>query len=335
MNVLSNGVEHSSACTGRTFPTPFVKCSASTSGRPFGSAPCIERGQCRRWSSGESLSQPLPTSLRLTRRFPCVEAVRESKQDRSKRSSEQATVSPCLRAAETTPFYPLLSSTGTLLQTKPGEQNTKSHSRGYLGGIVNDLLYGVGNQSGISAPLRVPLVVLTGRISAGCKQNGKRSDHMHQVQRLWLVCLSQLQGMCSAAICFKDLQDIPCHGFLRLPPGPSHNTSPVQTVLDLVQGVALLQHSMLHVLVAAQHSGHAFTYVCLLTNAACVLDTIYPWLVQGQGVVQPNKLKKAADPVRQAANMVSSMLGGSNSSEYNSHMLRSNRQGSATMPRSH
>ena len=150
--MLSTGVEHSSACTGRTFPTPFVKCSASTSGRPFGSAPCIERGHCRRWSSGESLSQLLPTSLRSTRRFPRVEAVRESKQDRSKKSSEQAPVSSCLRAAETIPFYPLLFSTDTILQTKPGEQNTKSHSRGYLGGIVNDLLYGVGGQSGTSAP---------------------------------------------------------------------------------------------------------------------------------------------------------------------------------------
>ncbi len=47
--------------------------------------------------------------------------------------------------------------------------------------------------------------------------------------------------------------------------------------------------------------------------------------MQGQGVVQPDKLKRAADPVRQAANKVSSMLGGSNSSHYNSHMLRSNR----------
>lgn len=49
-------------------------------------------------------------------------------------------------------------------------------------------------------------------------------------------------------------------------------------------------------------------------------------MLQGQGVVQPDKIKKAADPVRQAANKVSSMLGGSNSSSYNSHMLRSNRQ---------
>lgn len=48
-------------------------------------------------------------------------------------------------------------------------------------------------------------------------------------------------------------------------------------------------------------------------------------IVQGQGVVQPDKIKKAADPVRQAANKVSSMLGGGSSS-YNSHMLRSNRQ---------
>lgn len=48
-------------------------------------------------------------------------------------------------------------------------------------------------------------------------------------------------------------------------------------------------------------------------------------IVQGQGVVKPDKIKKAADPVRQAANKVSSMLGGSSSS-YNSHMLRSNRQ---------
>ena len=47
--------------------------------------------------------------------------------------------------------------------------------------------------------------------------------------------------------------------------------------------------------------------------------------LQGQGVVQPDKLKKAADPVRQAANKVSSLLGGSSSSQYNSHMLRSNR----------
>ncbi|KAL3146787.1 hypothetical protein ABBQ38_014769 [Trebouxia sp. C0009 RCD-2024] len=46
---------------------------------------------------------------------------------------------------------------------------------------------------------------------------------------------------------------------------------------------------------------------------------------KGQGVVQPDKLKKATDPVRQAANRVSSMLGGSSSSNYNSHMLRSNR----------
>lgn len=49
-------------------------------------------------------------------------------------------------------------------------------------------------------------------------------------------------------------------------------------------------------------------------------------MLQGQGVVRPDKIKKAADPVRQAANKVSSMLGGSNSSSYNSHMLRSNRQ---------
>lgn len=48
-------------------------------------------------------------------------------------------------------------------------------------------------------------------------------------------------------------------------------------------------------------------------------------IVQGQGVVKPEKIKKAADPVRQAANKVSSMLGGGSSS-YNSHMLRSNRQ---------
>ena len=49
-------------------------------------------------------------------------------------------------------------------------------------------------------------------------------------------------------------------------------------------------------------------------------------VLQGQGIVQPDKLKKASDPVRKAANKVSSMLGGSNSSSYNSHMLRSNRQ---------
>ena len=70
--------------------------------------------------------------------------------------------------------------------------------------------------------------------------------------------------------------------------------------------------------------------VCLPMLLACWTQ-LGP-LVQGQGVVQPDKLKKAADPVRQAANMVSSMLGGSNSSEYNSHMLRSNRQGFATLP---
>ena len=43
-------------------------------------------------------------------------------------------------------------------------------------------------------------------------------------------------------------------------------------------------------------------------------------------MVRPDKMKKAADPMRQAANKVSSMLGGGNSSSYNSHMLRSNRQ---------
>lgn len=45
---------------------------------------------------------------------------------------------------------------------------------------------------------------------------------------------------------------------------------------------------------------------------------------KGQGIVQPEKLRKAADPVRQAANKVSSLLGGSNSNDY-THMLRSNR----------
>lgn len=46
---------------------------------------------------------------------------------------------------------------------------------------------------------------------------------------------------------------------------------------------------------------------------------------RGQGIVKPDKLKKASDPVRQAANAVSSMLGSSSSTQYNSHMLRSNR----------
>lgn len=65
------------------------------------------------------------------------------------------------------------------------------------------------------------------------------------------------------------------------------------------------------------------------TNVAVImmlkLATPCSLIVQGQGVVQPDKIKKAADPVRQAANKVSSMLGGGSSS-YNSHMLRSNRQ---------
>ena len=49
-------------------------------------------------------------------------------------------------------------------------------------------------------------------------------------------------------------------------------------------------------------------------------------MLQGQGVVQPDKIKKASDPMRQAANKVSSLLGSSNSSSYSAHMLRSNRQ---------
>ena len=93
-------------------------------------------------------------------------------------------------------------------------------------------------------------------------------------------------------------------------------------------GLALLQHSMLCNIACCitQHITQVIHSLYLLANAACMLDTTRPWLMQGQGVVQPDKLKRAADPVRQAANMVSSMLGGSNSSEYNSHMLRSNRQ---------
>lgn len=182
--MLSTGVEHSTASTGRAYPSPFVRCSASTSGRPFGSVPCVDRGHCRRWSSGESLLQPLPTSLRSTQRSPRVEAVRGSKQDRSKKSNEQA-------------------------PTKPGE-----HSGGFMGGIVNDLLYGAASR----------------------------------MERGQTTCIK-------------------CKG----------------------------------------------TGSCVCPNC------------KGQGVVQPDKLKRAADPVRQAANMVSSMLGGSNSSEYNSHMLRSNR----------
>ena len=62
---------------------------------------------------------------------------------------------------------------------------------------------------------------------------------------------------------------------------------------------------------------------------SCMHLTVKLSCMQGQGIVQPDKIKKAADPVRQAANKVSSMFGGSDSSSYNSHMLRSNRQVSA------
>lgn len=46
---------------------------------------------------------------------------------------------------------------------------------------------------------------------------------------------------------------------------------------------------------------------------------------KGQGIMQAKQLQKAKDPVRQAANKVQSMLGGSSSTSYSTTALRSNR----------
>ena len=72
------------------------------------------------------------------------------------------------------------------------------------------------------------------------------------------------------------------------------------------------------------HNGFWLVCTAAVAFSASVISCMAS--LQGQGIVQPEKLRKAADPVRQAANKVSSLLGGSNSNDY-THMLRSNRQG--------
>lgn len=134
---------------------------------------------------------------------------------------------------------------------------------------------------------------------------------MHQMQRFWHMSMRQLQGV----------HDSPRKNF------------------DCINSFQIKQHSH-----CTTNSCTAATYfVPKMTDMSAQWvfkawqgnfegSARYFWSfsmivlsMQGNGVVQPDKLKRAADPVRQAANKVSSMLGGSNSSQYNSHMLRSNR----------
>ncbi|DBA73251.1 TPA: hypothetical protein ACH3X1_011314 [Trebouxia sp. C0004] len=168
---------------------PCLRCPPSTSGRPFGASPSVDRNHSRPEPSTERVLQTLPAMVRSAQRLVRLEAVRGNKQEKTNKSNGQPA-------------------------TNPGEQNFMSQSSGYLSGIVNDLLYGAASR----------------------------------MERGQTTCIK-------------------CKG-----------------------------------------SG-----TCLCANC------------KGQGVVQPDKLKRAADPVRQAANKVSSMLGGSNSSQYNPHMVRSNR----------
>ena len=122
-------------------PAGFIRCSASTSGRPFGTSPSQDR-HCSGPQRSENAVSTWPVNVKPSQRLARLEAVRGNRQERTKKSSETPQVhsfhcmshfwcSPCWLTGFWQP------------QTRQGEQNIMAQSAGYMTGLVNDLLYGV------------------------------------------------------------------------------------------------------------------------------------------------------------------------------------------------
>lgn len=90
-------VTQGSVLTCKASTGPCLRCPPSTSGRPFGSSPSVDRNHSRPGLSTEGGLQTLPAIVRSAQ--PCfrLEAVRGNKQEKTNKSSEQPAVSHWLQ----------------------------------------------------------------------------------------------------------------------------------------------------------------------------------------------------------------------------------------------
>ena len=93
MYTLQLTVSQGSAPICKASAGPCSRCPPSTSGRPFGSSPCVDRNHSKPGPSTEGVLQTLPGIMRAAQRSVRFQAVRGNKQDKTNKSSEQPAVS--------------------------------------------------------------------------------------------------------------------------------------------------------------------------------------------------------------------------------------------------
>jgi len=105
MYTLHLTVSQGSAPVWKASAGPCLRCPPSTSGRPFGSSPSVDRNHSRPGPSTEGVLQTLPAMVRSAQRSVRLEAVRGNKQEKTNKSSEQPAVSHWLLFCRRTCFY--------------------------------------------------------------------------------------------------------------------------------------------------------------------------------------------------------------------------------------
>ena len=93
MYTLQLTVSQGSAPVCKASPGPCLRCPPSTSGRPFGSSPSVDRTHSRPGPSTQGVLQTLPGIVRAAQRSVRLGAVRGNKQEKTNKSSEQPAVS--------------------------------------------------------------------------------------------------------------------------------------------------------------------------------------------------------------------------------------------------
>ncbi len=191
MNGLCSSVERGAAPLHKHTAT-CARCSASTSGRPFGSLPIHERSLPNSWRPSENIFHALPSAATPALRVSRLEAVRGGKQERTKKSTEEPTArhfKGCA-ACEQSPYL-------TIASAADKSRRAEYHvSIGWLFRRSGQrlALWGKHALAVIVRVLCILLTVVPMCVYTGCKQNGTRSNHLYQMQRLWHMCLCKLQG---------------------------------------------------------------------------------------------------------------------------------------------
>ena len=141
MNGIAVGADPRACASCKT--AGFIRCSASTSGRPFGASPSQDRDYAVSQRSEQAVPS-WPVNMKPSKRPARLEAVRGNRQEKTKKSSE-IQVHSCRNPCHITLWCIPCNEADRVqqLQTRQGEQNIMTQSAGYMTGLVNDLLYGV------------------------------------------------------------------------------------------------------------------------------------------------------------------------------------------------